>query len=110
MDKKESLKILDKYTHALKAKAEAEEGLGKVDSDFRINSSDYIVPFGKILAPFIGVFLVIALAIRVAIGSSLKYNNEDPITVGLFAGAAVIGFDCPKNKFFFCSRVFSLFC
>ena len=31
MDKKESLKILDKYTHALKAKAEAEEGLGKVD-------------------------------------------------------------------------------
>ena len=96
MDKKESLKILDKYTHALKAKAEAEEGLGKVDSAFRINPSDYIVPFGKILAPFIGSFLVIALAFRIAVGSSLKYNNEVPVTVGLFAGAAVIGLGVAK--------------
>ena len=92
MDKKESLKLLERYTNALKAKAEAEEGLSKIDSVYKIDASAYDVPFVKILTPFMGVFLCIALAFRIAFAGSLNYKDEMPVTVGLFAGAAVAGF------------------
>jgi hypothetical protein len=91
MDKKESLKLLDKYINALKTKAEAQENIRKVDSVFKVDPSGFDVPFVKILTPFLGVFAVIALAIRVAFSSSLNYHNELPITAGLFIGAAAAG-------------------
>ena len=93
MDKKESLKLLDKYINALKTKAEAQENIRKVDSVFKVDPSGFDVPFVKILTPFLGVFAVIALAIRVAISSSLNYHNELPITAG-FVGR-IKGAKCP---------------
>ena len=92
MNKKESMLLLDKYTNALKAKAEAEENMNKAEKEFKVDPSDYELPFTKILMPFLGVSAIIALAVRIAVSSSLKYNNELPVTLGLFAGAAAIGF------------------
>lgn len=96
MDKKEALKLLERYTDALKAKAEAEDGLSKIDSAYKLDESSFDVPFVKFLTPFLGVFLVIALAFRIAFAGSLNYKNEVPVTIGMFAGAAVIGFVIAK--------------
>ena len=90
MNKKETLRLLDKYTDAFKARAEAEDKLSKVDQEFKIDASMFAVPYTKFLVPFITVFMVIALAIRIAIRGNLKYNNELPITIGIFASAAII--------------------
>ena len=92
MNKKEAMLLLDKYTNALKAKAEAEENMSKAEKEFKVDPSDYELPFTKILMPFLGVSAIIALAVRIAVSSSLKYNNEVPVTIGLFAGTAAIGF------------------
>ena len=51
MDKKEALKLLERYTDALKAKAEAEDGLSRIDSAYKIDESAFDVPFVKILTP-----------------------------------------------------------
>lgn len=96
MNKTDSLKLLDKYTDALKSKAEAEDKISKIDSEFRIKQSDFGVPFSKIFPTILGVFLVFALAIRIAFGSSLTFKNEMPITIGIFAGAVVLGFGVAK--------------
>ena len=96
MDKKEALKLLERYTNALKAKAEAEDGLGRIDSAFKVDASAFDVPFVKNLTPILGVFLVIALAFRIAFAGRLNYKNEVPVTIGMFAGAAVIGFVIAK--------------
>ena len=90
MNKKETLRLLDKYTDAFKARAEAEDKLSKVDQEFKIDASMFAVPYTKCLVPFITAFMVFALAIRIAIRGNLKYNNELPITIGIFAGAAII--------------------
>ena len=90
MNKKETLRLLDKYTDALKFKAEAEDNLSKVDREFKTDPSSFDVPYTKILAPFMTAFMVIALAIRVAFRGDLNYHNELPITIGIFAGAAAI--------------------
>ena len=92
MDKKESLKLLDRYINALKTKAEAQENIKKAESVYKVDPSAFEVPFVKMLAPFLGVFAVIALSIRVAVSSHLTYHNELPITAGLFIGAAAAGF------------------
>ena len=104
MDKKESLKLLERYTDALKAKAAAEESLSKVDSAFKLDASASNVPFVKFLMPFLGVALVIALAFRIAFSSSLSYSNEIPVTIGMFGGAAVIGFAVAKLVHFFTQK------
>ena len=90
MNKKETLRLLDKYTDALKFKAEAEDNLSKVDREFKVDTSSFDVPYTKILAPFIAAFMVFALAIRVGFSGVIKASNEIPITLGIFAGAAVI--------------------
>ena len=90
MNKKETLRLLDKYTDALKFKAEAEDNLSKVDREFKVDTSSFDVPYTKILTPFIAAFMVFALAIRVGFTSDIKASNEIPITLGIFAGAAVI--------------------
>ena len=92
MDKKEALRLLERYTNALKAKAEAEDGLSRIDSSYKVDASGFDVPFKKILIPFLGVFLFIALTLRIAFTSSLNYKNEVPVTIGIFAGAVVLGF------------------
>ena len=91
MNRKDSLKLLEKYTDAIKAKDDAEISLRKLDSEYKVNPSDFGVPFVKIFPSLLGVFLVIALAIRVAISGDLTFKNEMPVTVGIFAGAAVLG-------------------
>ena len=56
MDKKESLKLLDKYINALKTKAEAQENIRKVDSVFKVDPSGFDVPFVKILEILEAIF------------------------------------------------------
>ncbi len=90
MNKKETLRLLDKYTDALKFKAEAEDNLSKVDREFKVDTSSFDVPYTKILTPFITAFMVFALAFRVGFSGFIKASSEIPITLGIFAGAAVI--------------------
>ncbi|MBR4556745.1 MAG: DUF4299 family protein [Clostridiales bacterium] len=90
MDKKESLKLLDRYTDALNLKAEAEDRIDKVEAKYRVNTEAFNVPFAKVFFPFLGVFEFIAFAFRFAISSSLTYQNEVPVTIGMAVGAALL--------------------
>ena len=90
MDKKESLKLLDRYTDALNLKAEAEDRIDKVEAKYRVNTEAFNVPFAKFFFPFLGAFEIIAFAFRFAISSSLTYQNEVPVTIGMAVGAALL--------------------
>ena len=104
MNTDESLKLLEKYTGALKKQAGLKEEYEKAISSFSVPEEAPRINSGKIMGPFAGVSLIIATAIRIGLSSSLSYKDTAPVTVGLYAGCFVLSLLISYTIIFFINK------
>ena len=104
MNKDESLKLLDRYTGALKKQAGLKEEYEKAISSFSVPEEAPRINSGKIMGPFAGVSLIIATAIRIGLSSSLSYKDTVPVTVGLYVGCLVLSLLISCTIIFFINK------